>query len=138
MANAFVQHLVEANRVHEKRSIDAIDIGHRNLGADKPIPFDSVPSERQLVRGLDQNTWDLKGFSLIKGLVQPGFQDLGSTGCRLCIRKSLYRVIGGTVMMSSYGFWFSLRWLHGSELLLVLFIVVMFIDCEVLVKCLTK
>ena len=138
VADGFVEHLVEANSVHEKRSVDAIDIGHRNLGADKPIPFDSVPSERQLMRGLDQNAWDLKGFSLSKSLVQPGFQDLGSAGRRLCIRKSLYRINGGTLSKSGYGFWLYPSWVHGSELLLVRFIVVESIDFEVLLKCLTK
>lgn len=124
VANAFVEHLVEANRVHEKRSVDAIDIGDRNLGADEPIPFDSVPSERQLMRGLDQNAWDLKGFSFLKSRVKPGLQDLGSAGCRLCICKSLYRVLGGAMIFNIYGFWLSPLLLHSSELLLVLFIIV--------------
>lgn len=67
-----MEHFVKADRVDKKASVDPVNARHLHIHTVKKQPVNRVALKRQLLRGFQYNSRDVKMFSICQCLIDPG------------------------------------------------------------------
>jgi hypothetical protein len=75
VVQSLVEHLEEAEGVHEQSSVDSVDVGVGELLSRQLAPSNPIPLKRVLAVWLDEDAWDLHVLGVDQSVVQPGLDD---------------------------------------------------------------